>query len=125
MSTDNGFSGGPQVRGTMLYNPEIVNPSNYITDRIFQTTGSSKPSRLFGVDYLADTGNPVSSWSPAYFPHFPTPGFDTLFGDGSVRFVRSPGAIQFIESGQLKPSTEDAASAMQFAQIYTWIENDQ
>ena len=120
MSTD----GAGIVRGTMLYNPEIVNPSNYITDRIFQTTGSAKPSRLFGVDYLAD-GAGASAWSPQNFAHFPAPGFDTLFGDGSVRFVRSPAAIKFIEAGSLLGSTEDPASAMQFAQMYTWIENDQ
>ncbi len=122
MSTD----GSSQIRGTVLYNPEIVDPTNYVTDRIFQTTGSVKPSRLFAVDYLADQGGTAnSSWSPAYFPHFPTPGFDTLFGDGSVRFVKSPGAIDFIETGKLHPSQETAASAMEFAQIFTFIENEQ
>jgi len=128
MSTDTGSSvpgsSGPVVRGTTLFNPRMIDPTNSVTLRLFQTTGSIRGSKLFAVDYLADFGN-SSSWSPANFAHFPTPGFDTLFGDGSVRFVRSVSAIQFIQSGQLQPSAQTAASYIQFAQMYDWIENEQ
>jgi len=129
MSTDAGntVSGGsgPVVRASTLFNPEIINPTNYSGDnnlRAFPTTGSAKPSRLFAVDYLAEG---ASSWNPQKFAHFPTPGFDTLFGDGSVKFVKSVSAVKFIQSGQLNTSTEDAPSAIQYSQMYTWIENEQ
>ena len=132
MSTDAGStvpgSSGPVVRGTMEYNPQIVDPTNGTSvnpkgcARLYQTTGSVRGGKLFGVDYLAEG---ASSWSPLSFAHFPTPGFDTLFGDGSVKFVRSPSAIAFIQSGQLQTSAETTASYIQFAQMYAWIENEQ
>ena len=128
MSTDAGStvpgSSGPVVRGTMMFNPRIVNPTNSTVLRLYQTTGSVRGGKLFGVDYLADTGN-SSAWSPGNFAHFPTPGFNTLFGDGSVRFVKSVSAIKFIQAGLLQPSTEDSASYIQFSQMYDWIENEQ
>ena len=119
MSTDNG--GSPAVRGTMLFNPRIVDPTNSVTARLYQKTSSTIPGKLFGCDYLADTGN-ASAWSQANFAHFPTPGFDTLFSDGSVKFVKSPPAINYIETGQLQPSAENATSYMQYNQMYDWIE---
>ena len=130
MSTDAGLgTANPAVRGTMLYNPHLVNPTNSIL-RQFQKTGDIVPSRLFGTDYLdapvSDSPGyaaPSTLFGPSYYAHYPSQGFDVLFTDGSVQFVQSVSAFNTIAQGIV--TTETAASAIQYAQIYTWLENGQ
>jgi prepilin-type N-terminal cleavage/methylation domain-containing protein len=123
MSTDvNG-----EVRGTMLYNPHIVDPTNGVTMRLFQKTSSIIPGKLFGTDYLADSTNDlngaaaVTMYNPGTFAHYPSKGFDVLFTDGSVKFIQSVPAFNYVASGQLI-TTETTASYITYAQIYTWLE---
>jgi prepilin-type N-terminal cleavage/methylation domain-containing protein len=125
LSTD----GDGIIRGTMLFNPHVRNPTNDF-DRLFQKTSSIIPSKLFGVDYLAGPANDlvsataVTSYSPNYFAHFPSKGFDCLFTDGSVRFVQSPLTFDLVSSGLLVTAA-NSASAQQYDQVYTWLENGQ
>ena len=130
MSTDvNG-----EVRSTMLYNPHLVNPTNYSVSslRLFQKTSSIIPSKLFGTDYLdtptSDQGGytaPSTSFGPNYYAHYPSQGFDCLFTDGSVQFVQSVPAFNYIAQAATDGfvTAETAASAIQYAQIYYWLEN--
>jgi hypothetical protein len=136
MSTDNGFNGaaGPSVRGTMLYNPHVFDPTNTEPNnggfaRLFQKTSSIIPGKLFGTDYLDAPTNdapgysaPSETFGPNYYAHYPSKGFDVLFTDGSVKFVQSVLAFNFVASGQLT-TAETPASAEQYAQLYTWLEN--
>jgi prepilin-type N-terminal cleavage/methylation domain-containing protein len=134
MSTDAGLNGAaPAVRDTMLYNPHLVDPTNTEPNnggfaRLFQKTSSIVPTRLFGTDYL-DTPTsdapgytaPSTTFGPDYYAHYPSQGFDVLFTDGSVQFVQSVPAFNFVAQGIV--TTETAASAEQYAQIYYWLEN--
>jgi prepilin-type N-terminal cleavage/methylation domain-containing protein len=130
MSTDNGENGAasPAVRDTMLYNPHLVNPTNS-TFRLFQKTSNIVPSMLFGTDYLdtpitdaPGTSPPSTTFGPNYYAHYPSQGFDVLFTDGSVQFVQSVSAFNYIGQGQLL-TTETALSAEDYAQVYNWLEN--
>ncbi len=124
MSTDAGStvagSSGPCVRGTMLYNPRIVDPTNGIIMRRFPKTSSSAPGALFGTDYLDDAG--VTGFNPDTFAHYPSKGFNVLFCDGSVKFVQSKAAFEFLCTGVLK-TEETTASNEQYDQLFNWLEN--
>jgi hypothetical protein len=121
MSTD----GGGEVRGTMLYNPRAQDATNGIMNRAFSKTSSywTKPgsggSKLFGVDYI---GAGASQFTPNEFAHYPSQGFDCVFKDGSVQFVQSVLAFQFISGGTLI-SDESTTSHEQFDQLFNWLEN--
>jgi prepilin-type N-terminal cleavage/methylation domain-containing protein len=127
MSTD----GDGEVRDTMLYNPHLVNPTNS-TLRLFQKTSSLVPAKLFGTDYLdtptSDQGGytaPSTTFGPDYYSHYPSQGFDCLFTDGSVQFVQSVPAFNYIAQAATDGfvTTETALSAEQYAQLYYWLEN--
>jgi prepilin-type N-terminal cleavage/methylation domain-containing protein len=118
-----------EIRGTMLYNPHTVDPTNGNNLRLFQKTSSIVPSKLFGTDYL-DTpisdqpgyAAPSTTFGPNYYAHFPSQGFDCLFTDGSVQFVQSVSAFNYIAQGLLV-TAESTASAGDYAQLYSWLEN--
>jgi hypothetical protein len=128
MSTDAGLgTANPAVRGTMLFNPHLVNPTNSIL-RLFQKTSDVIPAMLFGTDYLdaplSDSPGyaaPTTYFGPNYYAHYPSQGYDVLFTDGSVRFVQSVQAFNAIAQGIV--TAETAASAIQYAQLYYWLEN--
>ncbi len=124
MSTDAGANTtGPAVRDTMLYNPRVRDAAG---DRAFPKTSSiwsengSGGNALFGTDYL---GGGASAFSPATFAHYPSQGFNCIFKDGSVQFVQSIPAFQFISSGQLI-TDESATSHQQYDQLFNWLENN-
>jgi prepilin-type N-terminal cleavage/methylation domain-containing protein len=125
LSTD----GDGIVRGTMLFNPHVVNPNGNL-DRLFQKTSNIIPSKLFGVDYLAGPNNDlggaatVTAYSPNYFAHYPSPGFDCLFTDGSAQFVQSVLTFNLVSSGLLV-TAQSNASAQQYDQVYSWLETGQ
>ncbi len=141
MSTDNGQNGAasPAVRDTMLFNPYYVNPTNYSTSslRRFQKTSNIIPAKLFGTDYLdtppsiAQGGNgdapgyaaPSTTFGANYYAHYPASGFDVLFTDGSVQFVQSVSAFNYIAQAATDGfiTSESTLSAEQYAQIYTWL----
>jgi prepilin-type N-terminal cleavage/methylation domain-containing protein len=116
MSTD----GTGQIRGTMLFNTHIVDPTNGVNKRLFQKTSSGVSSKLFGTDYLADTG--ATSFSPNSFAHYPAQGFNCIFMDGSVQFVQSVPAFNYISQGLLV-TAESIPSNESYAQLYTWLES--
>ncbi len=128
MSTDTGGI----VRDSTLFNPRIFSATNYgqpgANNRAFPKTSSSwksptgGASAVFATDYLADVGS--GSFSQQSFAHYPGHGFDCIFVDGSVKYVQSPLAFAFISSGQLQ-TTESQVSAMQYNQIFDWLETSQ
>jgi hypothetical protein len=85
-------------------------------------------SHLFGTDNLAVLDAP-SSFTVTSFSHYPAQGFDCLFTDGSVQFVQSVPAFQFISTGQLpgsgpnSPNNEGAPVPQKYDEIYSWLEN--
>ena len=117
-----------EVRGTMLFNPRLQDATNGVIERAFPKTSStwSEPGsggqHLFGTDYLASG---PSAFSPDTFAHYPSPGFDCVFLDGSVQFVQSVPAFQFITSGVLisENGDEGQESHKQYDQIFNWLEN--
>ena len=126
MSTDAGAgTTGPAVRDTMLYNPRIMDPTNGVNYRAFPKTSSVFISPgvganpLFGTDYL---GGGASAFSPSTFAHYPSQGFNCIFKDGSVQFVQSVPAFQFISSGALI-TDETTPSHEQYNQLFNWLEN--
>jgi prepilin-type N-terminal cleavage/methylation domain-containing protein len=142
------------ARGTMLYNPRIVDAwaATTVNNRAFPKTSSqwrNSPSApapgssvtlngdpviyvnpggnpLFGTDYLAtptDIGaTGTSTFSPSYFAHYPSEGFDCVFKDGSVQFVQNPTAFKFITSGYLL-TDETQVSHQEYDLIFNWLEN--
>ena len=104
----------------MLFNPRILDPTNGVTMRLIQKTSSNAPGKLFGTDYLADTG--TTSFSPGTFAHHPSKGFNVLFFDGSVKFVQSVSAFNFVSAGQLT-TAENTASYVEYDQLFNWLEN--
>jgi hypothetical protein len=123
LSTD----GDGIVRGSMLFNPHVVDPNGNLT-RLFPKTSSIIPSKLFGVDYMASPATDLTSftvataYSSTFFAHYPSPGFDCLFTDGSVQFVQSVLTFNLVTSGLLV-TAQTAASAQQYDQVYSWLEN--
>ncbi len=121
MSTD----AGGEVRGSMLYNPRVQDATNGVMNRAFPKTSSfwtepgSGGNKLFGVDYV---GAGASQFTPDEFAHYPSEGFDCVFKDGSVQFVQSVPAFNFISGGTLV-SDEGTASHEQFDQLFNWLEN--
>jgi prepilin-type N-terminal cleavage/methylation domain-containing protein len=124
MSTDtNGF-----IRGSMLFNPQVVNPFGGLpidSVRLFQKTSSVVPGRLFGMDSVqtevratgGTTFYPASTqFAPATFAHYPSHGFDVLFTDGSVRFVRSDQAISYLHN-------LGALDNYSYSQLFQMLEN--
>lgn len=81
---------------------------------------------FFSTDCLAIVNGP-STFAQNSFSHFPSQGFDVLFTDGSVSFVQSPTAYNFIATGQLAdpntPSNEGAPVPQDYDAIYSWLEN--
>ncbi len=82
---------------------------------------SSGGNLLFSVDYLADTGG-ASAFSPGNFAHYPAPGFDCTFKDGSVQFIENVPVFRFIAGGNLT-TAESAQSAMEYDSIFNFLEN--
>jgi prepilin-type N-terminal cleavage/methylation domain-containing protein/prepilin-type processing-associated H-X9-DG protein len=125
MSTDDGntVSGTPNpiVRGTMLFNPRIVDPTNGVNRRLIQKTSSNAPGKLFGTDYLQEGGAGATTFSPQTFAHYPSRGFNVLYFDGSVKFVQSMPAFEFVTTGRLT-SNMDTASYIGYDHVFDWLE---
>lgn len=101
MSTDNS-STGPRVRSSLCYNPLVDGNSKRLFNKTSDLTSvNGGGHRLFSVDYIGG-GTPVgattggATYSPQWFPHFPSGGFDVMYTDGSVKFVKSQEAIKAI-----------------------------
>jgi hypothetical protein len=127
-------SGGGTVYGTMLFNPRELDATNGVVGRAFPKTSStwSEPGsggqHLFGLDNLAILDAP-SSFTPDSFSHYPAQGFDCLFTDGSVKFVQSVPAFQFVSGGGIpgsgpnSPDNESNPVRIDYDHVYNWLEN--
>jgi prepilin-type N-terminal cleavage/methylation domain-containing protein len=140
---------GGNLRCSTLFNPRIINAAAYSAancQRAIPKTSSfwneSSPGTaspggipafstivpgsggnlLFGVDFLADSGG--SAFSPGNFAHYPSQGFDCMFKDGSVQFIQSVPAFQFISGGNLT-TAESQQSALEYDSIFNFLENAQ
>ena len=107
---------GGVVRASYIFNPRIVDPSNYIIARRYQKTGDLEPHKLFTVDFFSG-GSPYINTSQHYREH----GWNVLFTDGSVQFSRNVQADYLIQTFL---SSETAASQMQEDQILNYLELD-
>jgi prepilin-type N-terminal cleavage/methylation domain-containing protein len=131
MSTDDGVGAGgsPTVRESMLFNPHIVDPTNGVTKRLFQKTSSGISSKLFGTDYL-DTptsdapgfSSPIARFGADYYAHYPAQGYNCIFMDGSVQFVQSVLAFNYIAAGSLTTS-EGITSYIEYNTVFGYLEN--
>jgi prepilin-type N-terminal cleavage/methylation domain-containing protein len=153
-------SGGNSVYGTMLFNPRRTdawgtdnqggggNDLRAFSKTSSQWTGPTDGGpavgsvqngfgymapggrHLFGTDNLAILDAP-SSFTSSSFSHYPGQGFDCIFTDGSVSFIQSVPAFQFISTGQLpgsgpnSPNNEGNPVPQKYDQIYNWLENGQ
>jgi prepilin-type N-terminal cleavage/methylation domain-containing protein len=123
MSTD---SGG-RARSSMCYNP-LVDLANG-NKRLFQkssnlTSVNGGGHRLFGLDYIGAGpigGASSATYSPQYFPHYPSGGWDTLFTDGSVKFIKNPAAIKLVLTTFTMPDPPSAT----YMPVLTAIEGAQ
>jgi prepilin-type N-terminal cleavage/methylation domain-containing protein len=123
---------GGRCRDTMLYNPRILDATNYNnanshraypkTSSIWNQPGASG-NPLFGTDYL---GNGNAAFSPNTFAHYPSPGFNCIYKDGSVQFVVSATAFQFVTGGPgvFDAPAENTASASQYNYVFNLLENN-
>jgi len=109
------------LRGTMLFNPHVTNPNGNFA-RLFAKASSIVPSKLFGTDYLAENTTNATGFNPNTFAHYPSQGFNCLFTDGSVQFVQSVPAFQYVTQSPGIVSGETVASAQSYAQVYTNLE---
>jgi hypothetical protein len=110
MSTDSSGT----LRDSVLFNPEVINPGPFPplnSARLFPKTSSIIGGRLFGTDCFQTLTNsslaggmtlfppyPTPLFNPNYFAHYPSHNFDVLFTDGSVKFVRSDQAINYLHN---------------------------
>jgi prepilin-type N-terminal cleavage/methylation domain-containing protein len=131
MSTDDGSSGGPQVRCSVLYNPRMQDATNGLIARAFPKTSStwsgsgSGGNHVFATDYIGANG--TSSFERKTFAHYPGRGFSTLFTDGSVKYVISQAAFNLVAgmpgSGGPVITDETTPSHVQYDQFLNLLEN--
>lgn len=119
MSTDNGSPG--RVRSSISFNPLVdLNNSNA---RLFQKTANLTSvngggHRLFGMDYIGGGANTGGAYNPSYFPHYPSKGWDVMYTDGSVKFVKSEAAFNTVSQA----SYPSDATPTQYMPVLTDIE---
>ena len=81
---------------------------------------------LFGTDNMAILDQ-TASFALGTFAHYPAQGFNCLFVDGSVSFVQTETAFNFIAGGHLPgpvtPSNETPPVPQKYDAIYSWLEN--
>ena len=128
-------AGDGRIRDTMLYNARIMNATNYGGSpadlRAFPKTSSvwSEPgaggNALFATDYLGSGG--AGAFAPNTFAHYPGKGFNCIFKDGSVQFVQSVPAFQFVTGGPgvFDAPAESQTSACQYDWVFNLLENGQ
>jgi prepilin-type N-terminal cleavage/methylation domain-containing protein len=109
ITIDNGEGGGatPAVRDTWLYNPHSLiqqlqcqllapvpeNQQHHSRHAVWnRLSGHAAVLRSDAPGYAA----PSTSFGPNYYAHYPAQGFDVLFTDGSVQFVQSVSAFNYI-----------------------------
>jgi type II secretory pathway pseudopilin PulG len=100
---------GGQVYSSYLYNPRLVDPTNYTpgaahdpnTLRLMQKQSQAN-HKLFTMDFVQ---TPYDLTSPAFnaksFAHYPAKGFCVLFADGAARFIASKNALDVRSLGKL------------------------
>jgi prepilin-type N-terminal cleavage/methylation domain-containing protein len=121
MSTDNGSP--PRTRSSISFNPLVdLNAGNL---RLFKKTSdvSHVPNgghRLFGVDYFGGGASSGGSYTPQWFPHYPSKGWDVMFTDGSVKFCKSIAAYN--AALVLSPNDPPPGGATGYMNVLTNLE---
>jgi type II secretory pathway pseudopilin PulG len=125
-------TGGGSVYGTMLFNPRIQDATNGVTARAFPKTSSvwSEPgsggSHLFGTDQMGASAASTVTFTPTTFAHYPAQDFDCLFMDGSVQYVQSVPAFQFVTGGSfpgLSQNNETTPVREAYDSLFNMLEN--
>jgi prepilin-type N-terminal cleavage/methylation domain-containing protein len=133
--TDNNGTGGNDLRAFPKTSSQWKGPTDggpapdsFTVKGLTTTFAYTLPGarHLFATDCLAVLDAPTS-FSQNSFSHFPSQGFDVLFTDGSVSFVQSVQAFNFISTGQLAgpntPDNEAPPVPQDYDAIYNWLEN--
>jgi type II secretory pathway pseudopilin PulG len=102
------------VRSSYLFNPRIIDPTNYIIARRYQKTSDLEPHKLFVVDSFDDM-------SPLTPSHFRERGWNVLFTDGSVQFSRNNQAYNLIQTFLVNATIQ---SYVEGDQIFNCLELD-
>ena len=127
-------TGGYSVYGTMLFNPRILDATNSNFGRAFPKTGSawSEPGsggrHLFGTDQVGASASATVTFTSTTFAHYPSPGFNCLFTDGSVSFIQSVPAFQLVSGGTfpgLGQNNETVPVREAYDQLFNLLENGQ
>jgi prepilin-type N-terminal cleavage/methylation domain-containing protein len=100
------------VRSSYAFNPRIVDPTNGIVARRYQSTSDLEPHKLLAVDYFG---------YGFAFAHFRERGWNVLFSDGSVQFSRNEQAYNSI---QTFTDAEMIQAYVQADQIFNSLELD-
>jgi prepilin-type N-terminal cleavage/methylation domain-containing protein len=123
--------GDGAVYGTMLFNPRIQDATNSVIGRAFPKTSStwSEPGsggrHLFGMDQVGASSSAAASYGQNTFAHYPSKGFNSLFTDGSVQFVQSVPAFNFIAGGTfpgLGVNNEQQSVYVAYDQLFNMLE---
>jgi prepilin-type N-terminal cleavage/methylation domain-containing protein len=110
-------------RSSILFNPRVVDATNSTTPnylRLYQKTSTAVGHHLFAIDYIAQNSS-ESAFNPNFFAHYPAKGWDVMFTDGAVRFLKSQPVFDLVSSGQLI-TDEGAKSHVQYSEIFDWLE---
>jgi prepilin-type N-terminal cleavage/methylation domain-containing protein len=94
------------TRCTIAFNP-MTDSSDYMTrafQKVTQAAGVGGGHRIFALDYVESK---ASGWTANNFAHFPGKGFNTMFTDGSVKYLKSTGAYTYLEDPVLVAAFAD------------------
>jgi prepilin-type N-terminal cleavage/methylation domain-containing protein len=132
-------TGGGSVYGTMLFNPRIQGawdtPANVAraypkTSSIWfedaaGVAGAGQPGgrHLFGTDQVGASASATVTFTSTTFAHYPSPGFNCIFTDGSVSFIQSVPAYQLIAGGTF-PGLGQNNEAQSVYEAYDTLFND-
>ena len=120
-------TGDGRIRYTILYNPRVLDATNGVQNRAYPKTSSvwsgvgAGGNGLFGTDYLGASS--PATFTSTTFAHYPSQGFNCFFRDGSVQFVESMSAFQFVTEGDFL-TEESSTSVKEYCQFMNMIENN-
>jgi prepilin-type N-terminal cleavage/methylation domain-containing protein len=123
---------GGQVYSSYLFNPRVVNASNYqagaehdpATLRLMQKQSQAQ-HKLFMMDFVQTPDTAQSpTFGPASFAHYPATGFCVLFADGSAGFISSKSALAIVLSGTFYTEQEQP-SCVDYDNLFDALESSE
>jgi prepilin-type N-terminal cleavage/methylation domain-containing protein len=118
------------IRSSYMFNPRLTNPAGGNNQRLYQKSANVHHRDVFTIDYLAAQGTALGNGSganglpfnSANWPHWPNKGLDTLFTDGSAKFIQfSP--FWFNAIVQNLTAAQNQAQLLQYNRIFDVLKN--